>query len=381
MANIEIIGKIKPIKDTEKFHPFEEKEFESGWQAIKCRFNVISGNNRFQCEISGGKWKNDSKNKIYSFSKAANGKKSEKIEIEWNKRRDAATIANVAGWKIYTVDLMTFDERKQIEDNGTSEEKAAAAKKRYQFIEKTDMAYLMQKILQSGKYENSLFKIVGNVDYQYSEAKNEWYRTLTVNKIYRVADNTEPKAEMTLSAYYTADAMNADNYEDTKKYLFNCYTDYYFSNVKDNRFVPLALVIDGNGDEKTEKRAEGFKKKLTTFEDDAVVRKCDLVCTMIDGAQERAITLDDLDEETRENIELGLIDEKEALRALGGNVFGDRITETRIKSLAKTSVKGSEATVYTLEDLNRLPVVEDKPNIPDVTADDDDDFDIFGDEV
>jgi hypothetical protein len=141
--------------------------------------------------------------------------------------------------------------------------------------------------------------------------------------------------------------------------------------VKENRFVPMTLVINGNGDEKAEKKANAFKKKLTEFDDEATVRKCGLVCDMIDGSESLAITYDDLDEDTRDNIDMGLIELEDAIKALGGTMTGDRITEYRVKSLARNSAKGSEATIYTEENLKALPIASSET--------DDESVDIFGD--
>ena len=381
MMKFEIIGKLKAMKETETFHPYEVKDFEkSGWQNTTLKFNILSGNNRFVGTVAGGKWKDDSKNRILTRSRSYDGKPSQNIEIAWDKRRDPSEISKVAGWKIYTVDLLSYSERKKIEDEGTYEEKLAAAKKKYQFLEKTDMAQLMQKVLTSGKYDDAVFKIQGDVEVQYNADKDQYYRTLTINKIYRVEDDTAHKAEMNIEAFYTADSLDTENYDETKKYMFNCYTDYYFNNVKATRFVPVTLVVNGDGDEATQKQAEGFKRKFTTFDDEAVVRKISLVCTMIDGAEEKPITIADLDEATREDIEYGLISEKDAIAALGGTMYGNKVTETRVKSIAKSSVKGSEPTVYSLEDINRKPVAQATPASAAVEVDDDDEIDLFSDD-
>jgi hypothetical protein len=194
--------------------------------------------------------------------------------------------------------------------------------------------------------------------------------------MYKVADDTPCKAEITLNAFYTEDAVDAESYDETKKMFFNCYTDYYFSAVKGNRFVPLTLVINGNGDEKADKKAGAFKKMFEKFDDEAVVRKVGLVCQMIDGAEEQAITYDDLDEETRDNIDMGLISEEDAIKALGGNMMGNRITEYRVQSLSRTSTKGSEPTVYTEDDIRKLPVIEEEEVEVDIFNEDDDSDDI-----
>jgi hypothetical protein len=198
-----------------------------------------------------------------------------------------------------------------------------------------------------------------------------FYRTLSVDKMYKVPDDTPYKAEMTVNTFYTEDAIDSESYDETKKYFFNCYTDSYFSSVKENRFVPLTLVINGNGDEKADKKANAFKKKLSEFDDEATVRKCGLVCDMIDGAEEQTITYDDLDEETRDNIDMGLIELEDAIKSLGGVMYGQRITEYRVKSLARNSAKGSEPTVYEEDNLKKLPIITDEPE---------EDVDIFNDD-
>lgn len=375
MVQFEIIGTLKAVKDSDKFKSLEVLDFPSGWQTTRYRFNVVSDTNRFMCEISGGKWKDDSKNKILTFSRPTEGKKSEKIEIAWNDRRNPEKIDQVAGYKIYTCNLLTYDERKALEDDGKKEE---ADKKNYQFLEQTEYALLIKKLIDSGKYADAKFKILGTMDFSYNSKNGQYYRNYTVNKIYKVSDETPCKAEMTVNAYYTEDAVDSELYDEKKKYMFNCYTDYYFSSIKENRFVPMALVINGNGDETAAKRAEGFKKKLTAFDDEATVRKIGLVCDLIDGAEAKAITYDDLDDETKENVDFGLVSLEEAIRALGGNVMGQRITEYRIKSLARNSVKGSETTVYTVDDLKALPVPKEESVTEEVV--DDDDFDLFADD-
>lgn len=368
MVNFEIIANLKAVKDSDNFKALEVRDFDSGWQNTKYKFNAVSGNNRFLLEIGGGKWKDDKKNQILTFTRAEAGKKPEKLTVKWEDRKSKEIIDKVAGYRIYTCNLLTFDERKALEDEGKAEE---AQKKNHQFLEKTEFATLVKKVIDSGKYADAKFKIVGTMDFQYSESKNQYYRTMSVDKIYKVPNDTPYKAEMTLNAFYTEDAVDAESYDDTKKYFFNCYTDNYFSSIKDNRFVPLNLVISGNGDDKAEKKANAFKKMFEKFDDEATVRKVGLVCSMIDGAESLAITYDDLDEDTRDNIDMGLIELEDAIKALGGSMMGNRITEYRVQSLSRTSAKGSEPTVYTEADLKKLPVVEEEP--VDIFAEDEDD--------
>ena len=369
MISFEIIGTLKGIKDNDKFSAMDIRDFESGWQTTRYRWNVLSGNSRFMVEINGGKWADEKKNKILTFSRATEGKKGEKMEVKWADRKNPEIMEKVAGFKIYTCNLLTFDEQSALKDEGKEDE---VNKKNHQFLEQTEYAALVKRVIDSGKYNDAKFRITGTVDFQYSAKDNRFYRTLSVQKMYKVPSDTPCKAEMTINAFYTDDAIDSDSYDDNKKYFFNCYTDYYFSTVKGNRFVPMTLVINGNGDEKAEKKANSFKKILEKFDDEATVRKVGLVCQMIDGAEEQAITYDDLDEETRDNIDMGLIELDDAIKAVGGTMFGQRITEYRVKSLARNSAKGSEPTVYIEDDLKKLPVVEANEETVDLFEDDED---------
>ena len=373
MVNFEIIATLKTIKDSDNFKAFEVRSFDSGWENTRYRFNAVSGNNRFMLEIGGGKWKDDKKNQIFTFSRAETGKKPEKMTVKWEDRKNPEIIDKVAGYRIYTCNLLTYDERKALEEEGKEDE---AKKKNHQFLEKTEFATLVKKVVDSDKYTNAKFRILGTMDFQYSEKNNQFYRTLSVDKMYKVAPETPCKAEMTLNAFYTEDAIDAESYDDTKKMLFSCYTDHYFNAVKENRFVPLTIVINGNGDDKAEKKAGAFKKMFEKFDDEATVRKVGIVCDMIDGAETQAITYDDLDEDTRDNIDMGLIELEDAIKALGGSMVGERITEYRVKSLSRTSAKGSEPTVYTEDDLKKLPVVVAEEVEVDIFADSDEDDDI-----
>ena len=367
MVQFEIIGTLKAVKDSDTFHAFEVRDFQSGWQNTKYRFNVIAGSSRFLLEIGGGRWIDEKKNKIMTFAKAEPGKKMQRMDVKWEDRRNPSIIEQVAGFRIYTCNLLTYDEREALEKDGKAEE---AQKKNHQFLEKTEYAELVKRVVESGKYTDAKFRILGTMEFQYSSKSGQFYRTLSVDKMYRVPNDTPCKAEMTINAFYTEGAVDDDSYDETKKMFFNCYTDQYFSSVKGNRFVPMTLVINGNGDEK---QAAGFKKILSKFEDEATVRKVGLICTMIDGAEEQAITYDDLDEDTRDNIDMGLISLEDAIKGVGGTMMGQRVTEYRVKSLAKNSSKGGEPTVYSEDDLRKLPVVEAVEEVIDIFAGDEED--------
>jgi hypothetical protein len=119
-----------------------------------------------------------------------------------------------------------------------------------------------------------------------------------------------------------------------------------------------------------------MKKKLTAEDDE--VKSIGVVVKVIEGAERKEIKLEDLDEDTREDIECGLLDFEEVRKALGGNVVGDRISELRFDGLwaEKRTV---EATTYTVEDMvpaqakvEETEDEEDDGSVPFPVDDDDD---------
>ena len=84
-----------------------------------------------------------------------------------------------------------------------------------------------------------------------------------------------------------------------------------------------------------------------------------------------------LDDETREDIECGLLDFEDVKRELGGRAIGDRISELRFTELTpKKNV--AQDTMYTVEDMHpaREDAVEEENEdvVADIFDDDEDDL-------
>lgn len=368
------IGYLKPIKDSETRKGFTITNYDSGWMNEKLVFLVRAGDNTHRVEINQGCWKDESKNVIYGFTKGDANKKGEAIQIPYAKRNDPDVIESMAGWKVFTVDLETFNHRKELEEAGETEALEAANKKRKHFLAGTEFCEYVNKVINSEKTTDMKFRVNGTVTYSYSEKNDRYYSTYEVNKIYRVDDDTPVSSEVSVEFYFAEDAMDASDYAETGKAVVNGWTAYYDSSLKKTCYCPIALALRFGTDETGMKKIKGWQKIFNKFEDDEI-RKINLVCQQIDGAQRVAIRLEDLDEDTQENVAMGLISEAEAIRDAGGNMFGDKIQEIRIEKLGRGSSKGSETTVFIVEDMNKKPfkeVVEDE--------DEDDDFDIFDDD-
>lgn len=394
--NFQFIGKIALGKDSEKFHPIEKKEFASSWMNTTVKFNCVSGTNRILCVAQGGKWKDDKKNSVKTFSKSttdANGKvtKGEKIEISWAKRFDKDQIERVAGFKKFIVDTGDYKMRYKLQDlvkafeNGTvtdaqmeefgidnvEDAKATLEKsqaKRKEFISEWDFAEYMIKVAQSDKMKDKLFTISGDYEIQYNPEKDRFYTNYHVNRVTLAAEDAEPKTEMKIDFLFGEDSWDDSNYDETGKIIVNGWVSYYDSNLKKNGFKDMVVVIR----EDNIKKRNALKRKFTC---DDGIKQIGLTLSVIEGAEVIELTMDMLDDETREDIECGLLDFEDVKRELGGRAIGDRISELRFTELTpKKNV--AEDTTYTADDMHpaREEIAEEDE------GDDDEVVNLFDDE-
>jgi hypothetical protein len=351
------VGYLKPIKSTEKWNSFSTTKFDSGWMNERLVFNVRAGDNTHRVEINAGRWDDEKKNVIYGFTKGDSNKKGEAIQIPWAKRNDPEVIENMAGWKVFTVDTETFNHRKELEEAGETEALEAANKKRKHFLAGTEFCEYVNRVVNSEKTKNMKFRVNGNVTYRYSEKNDQYYSAYEVTKIYRVDDDTPVSSEVNIEFYFAENAMDASDYSETGKAIVNGFTPYYESSLKKTCYCPVTLALRFGVDEEGTKKIKGWKKTFSKFEEDEI-RKINLVCQQIDGAQRVAITYDDLDDDTKENIDFGLTTLEDVIAEMGGNMFGDKIQEIRIEKLGRGSSKGSETTMFTMEDMTKKPFNE-----------------------
>ena len=80
-----------------------------------------------------------------------------------------------------------------------------------------------------------------------------------------------------------------------------------------------------------------------------------------------------MSDNTKEMIDFGIISLEDAIKDAGGSVYDDTIHEIRIKGPGKGFYKGSETTVYSLEDMKKKPSKEvEKEKDTDLFDDEDD---------
>ena len=107
--NFEMTGRLSISKETEKFKPWEEKTYDSGWVKRRLLFNVTCGDNRHMLAVDDGSF-SDGHGDVYTFSKATidesgNKKKGESMIIPFKERLTSPKIAEVAEFKKYIFDL------------------------------------------------------------------------------------------------------------------------------------------------------------------------------------------------------------------------------------------------------------------------------------
>ena len=380
MNTFKMTGLLSMPKETEKFKPYSERTSDSGWQMDKLRFNATCGDNRHMLSVDAGYWK-DGHGEIYSFTKGGvddNGNKikGESIKIPFKDRLTDPRLAEVAEFKKFVVDtevrgrrfalqnaLDKIKEGKEISaedlaamgvENEASimDELEKSKKKRKEFISEKDFIDHIKKVIESGKYKDGLFNINGEIVYELNRDTGEFYTKYKPTKIYLAAADAEPMCEGEFKVYYGKDSLDSLSLDETGKYYLNAFSLEYNSESRKNDLpVPVTLVLNAKSesDNKWEKVAAKLVKYFTV--DGEEYKEIGLKCAMLDGAQRKELDMSDLDSDTVENIELGLITLEDVKRELGiSNTFGDRVREYNITGLMQGFSRGAQESVYTSED-------------------------------
>lgn len=366
MANntFQFVGKISRRKE----NAFVEKTFDSGWVINELNFSMTCGDNVQFLRASGGMWdeKHASKNNVMTYMHNENGK-DKPITINWEDRADPAIVASIANYRTYTVDTETSQARKAIEESKDEAALEASKKKHKTFITAIDFVKWLDKVTSNEKTKDWIWMVTGDVEYSYN--KGIWYKNFVPRRVYHVDDATQQKSIGTIKTFFTENCVDDDN-EDV--IVFNTYTQYYDQMCKKNCFAPAPLVIP-----KEHPKANGFQKLFSKAEGDEV-REFGVNVIYVNGAQKVEITEDMLSDEQRELLETNMITMDDIRQELGGSVYGDKKTETRVNGIARGYTNGSKETVYDASELTKAPS-KDEPKVDveettDIFADDDEEI-------
>lgn len=383
--NFEMIGTLSIPKETDKFSPYSENHYDSGWVNRQLLFNANCGDNRHMLSVRGGCYE-DQHNDVYTFTKSytddnGNKVKGESLKIPFKERLTSPKLAEVAEFKKFIIDLeqpgrryklekaaekvkegttITDEELKEIGIENESEietELKKSQKRRHEYISEWDYAEFIKKVIDSGKYTDKKFLIRGSGEYQYSDNNQRVYESYVPNRIYLAADDAVESSTETINLLFGVDALDDMSADEKGKYYVNGYVMEYDSSRKGNIPVPTTITIpvpSEDTDEKAKKRVEAIKRKFTV--DDDKIYEYGIVCNMLNGAQKMEITEDMLTDEQREDLEWGLITMDDIRAELGGNVYGERVRETEFVKPARGFTRGRQETVYSADDMVIKPL-------------------------
>lgn len=401
--NFEMIGKISLGKETEKFKPYSEHTYDSGWVKRKIMFNAICGDNRHLLTVDAGSFA-DGHGDVYTFSKGSvddsgNKVKGESLKIPFKDRLTSPKLAEVAEFKKFIFDLEKPNRRYKLEKaaekvkEGTSltdeelrelgiESEAdindaldKSNKKRHEFISEWDFTEFIKKVIDSGKYSDKKFYIKGNANYSYSDNKKQVYESYVPQRIYLADNDADEYSTATIKMIFNADSLDEMSVEEKGKYYVSGYMFEYDSNRKSNIPVPVTLTIPvaaDDADDKTKKKVNAIKHKFMV--DDDTYKELGVEVNMLNGAQKVEITDDMLTDEQKEDLDCGLITLDDIRADLGGSVYGDRVQEYQFKKIARGYTKGRVDTVYTEDDMVIKPLEEKLPEGTEDLFDDDDEL-------
>jgi hypothetical protein len=402
--NFEMVGRISLSKETDKFKPWSEKQYDSGWVKRRIMFNVTCGDNRHLLTVDAGAFA-DGHGDVWTFSKGSvneNGKKvkGESLKIPFKDRLTSKKLAEVAEFKKFIFDTekpgrryklekaaemvkegtsLTDEELKDMEIASESELDEALAKsnkKRHEFISEWDFAEFIKKVIDSGKFKDKKFLIRGNGNYSYSENKEKVYENYIPSRIYLAANDSEEHSTATLNILYNKDSFDDLSVEEKGKYYVNGFMMEYDNNRKSN--IPCQVTISipvapTDANEKDKKKSESIKRKFIVEDD--TWKEYGVIVSMLNGAQKTEITEDMLTDEQKDDLECGLITIEDIRAELGGSVYGDRIQEYQFIKPARGFTKGRNDTVYTDDDMVIKPIEKELPEGTEDLFEDDDESD------
>lgn len=381
--SFDMVGRLFLGKETEKFKPYEEKEFDSGWQRRTLKFNCGTGNSVHFLQIQGGCNK-DGSNLVYFYNK--NAKNSE--SVPFTERKSKAVLDRVAEWNKYVIDLFDkprylidkiiekksmTDEEKKILDvdslEGVKALKEKASKLRKEFISEWDFAKVVKDILTKEEYKDALFKVKGEIDYQYYNG--QFYQTLKVRRIYLANKDVEESATANIHFMYSEESFDGE--WTNGKFKIHGWIPYYDSEFKKRQFAPLCLTIKASEDEDEEKAKKIDKIRIKRFkvENDEDVYEYGVIANMVNGTEVRKITEEDLTEEQLDAIFCGDITLEDIQRELG-NVAGEKVNEFQFAKIMTGYSNGPKDTAYKIYDMGHT-APEDDDNDSFISLDDDDD--------
>lgn len=355
MNTFKFVGQIKMLESKKDRKFIETVTFDSGWMIERVKFRMICGDSSEFVDLSGGKFKDDTKNTVYTlFRKNTTGtdKEVEKAQVAWKDRFNTDIVEKVPGYKRYTIDLSSDKLRKVLEEKiekekdvearaKLEEELSNALKAKYSYIAQYDFVLKVEELLKAGAFNEGNFVVSGTVEYNYSikdKDEGRYYRSFVPTNIYRASDDEAQSATGRVDLYYIKDDVILDACENGDIPVSG-YLQFYEKMSQENYFVPATVYLRANNEKK-----EGLQNVVNIDKEKGDVQYLGINVEYFDGSPKEELTLENLDDDSKQLIEWG-VKTFDEIKAEFGSSYGDNISKVYFTGLARTWKSPMEADV------------------------------------
>lgn len=357
MNTFRFVGKIKKVEDKKDKKFIETLTFEkSGWELTRIKFRLNTEDAGEWLEISGGKFKDDSKNTVYTqFVKegSTNKRDVENAQVKWAERFDPAVVEKVPDFRKYTIDLASDKIREALIKEGKNEEASALAEKKYVYISTYDFAKKFEELLTSGAFGEENYVITGTIEYSYSPTKNTYYRNFVPTNIYKASADEAVGCFGKLDFYYNKETVVGEATESGDIPLTGN-IQFYDKMSKKYYFAETVLLIRNEMQNK-----DGLVKMFQKMGDaDAEILVIGLNVKFFSGSPKTEINVDELSDDQKQLIEWGVKTMEDIIADMGGQAYGDKVSVIYVEKLSRGYANGPQKTDITLGQLSEKPTGE-----------------------
>lgn len=350
------------------------KSKSSDWVIPKYSFYITANGSNHSLIIQGGH--HEGPNAVCTYTT----KDRQKRTIPWTKRLEA-DLSEIYPSNWYTLNLNPYSERElealkrnenfRNDENLTFEqvekliEEYPAKVRNYLCAE--DLADAVERLLKSGKNKGLKFKVEGEVSF-YLGKDGKAHQ----NYIVRTVELVRKQPDQALSTvYFLFDESSMGEVEADGSFMMNGWTASYNSKEKKQDYFQYTfrvMPVVKDNPEDTE-RATQIRRKRFGIKGDTT-KECMIVTEIVNGTPVLEFTENDLSEEEKDAIFLGEVTFEEIVAEYRQNgKAGDKIRENRFVKMGRGYTKGAVETGQTIDEILGF-----------ASSDDDDDFDLFGDD-
>jgi len=372
MANnntFEFIGYLTTVKETEKFKPYANTTSAKGYTTTIFQPTIVAGCNRHFTRMKS-LYKADGTGKVFTVDKGGIDKTTEEkikgkgVQFAWGDRNKPEIIEQVAEFKKFVIDLEEPGRRYKLEkasekvkdgsitENDLKElelvefadvEKALtdSHKKRKEFIHEHDFIELVKKLIDSEKFSDRMFKIMGDI--QWTEYQGKFRKNLVPSRIYLAAKDAIATSSANIIIFFKEDAV----VEAKGGFLVNGFIKNYDNDRKQEISVPIEVWLDTTNDDIDIKKEKLHKLLVSQFSViDESYKEIGVKVQMLNGSQKVEITEEMLNDFQKEMIELGVMTLDDVRAELGGDLYGDKVEKMVVETVSKGYTKGRKDTIF-----------------------------------